>query len=554
MMNKKTILDFFKRNRMDFLAFFLYAIVASVIFFNFLKNISNAILPGDGIFTYWVLSWDIHSFLNHPLDIFNANIFYPNANTLAYSEGFFAPALLLLPFYLVFRNLVPVYNLAIVFSYVIAAFGAFKFAKYYTKNNYASLIAGLIFGFATFRVANGHFQNIIIFWMPFAALNLQKYFDGRKRKHLIIFALLFSGQMLTSWTMGAFFALFVAFLLVVNWRLIYADIAPIAGDMLLALVVITILVVPFAYPYFKLHQETNFSYPVWEMIDGSADIGGYVLPVPGSTESPLLSFFGIRKVHWGENMNFLGYFSMLLLTYYILFGKNKIREKNFKIFFWGIPIFILLSFGPVLRSFSAFTITLPYRVLVPFLGFIRSPNRLALIVLLCLSVSVAYILTAFRPKNRSLKFVLGAIVPAVILFEFYLPYGTFPDNTACPEIYSRVKNYTSVRAIAELPVFAGATVDKNLGYMFNSTCDGFIPIFNGYSGYYPPNFGPSSEIINDFPEKESLEELSESKISHVILHLDSYPEEKRVPLLETIRKSGQMKVEYQSGSDYLIKI
>ena len=35
----------------------------------------------------WTLAWDAHAFLHQPLHIFDANIYYPFANTLAYSEN-----------------------------------------------------------------------------------------------------------------------------------------------------------------------------------------------------------------------------------------------------------------------------------------------------------------------------------------------------------------------------------------------------------------------------------------------------------------------------------
>src|SRR5436309_15041411 len=35
----------------------------------------------------WTLAWDAHAFAHHPLSIFDANIYYPNSLTLAYSEN-----------------------------------------------------------------------------------------------------------------------------------------------------------------------------------------------------------------------------------------------------------------------------------------------------------------------------------------------------------------------------------------------------------------------------------------------------------------------------------
>ena len=38
----------------------------------------------DGHLFMWTLAWDAHAFVHQPLAIFDANIFYPNRNSLAY--------------------------------------------------------------------------------------------------------------------------------------------------------------------------------------------------------------------------------------------------------------------------------------------------------------------------------------------------------------------------------------------------------------------------------------------------------------------------------------
>ncbi len=45
----------------------------------------------------WMLAWNAHAFITDPLHIFDANIFFPNKGTLAYSEAFLAPSLFVAP-------------------------------------------------------------------------------------------------------------------------------------------------------------------------------------------------------------------------------------------------------------------------------------------------------------------------------------------------------------------------------------------------------------------------------------------------------------------------
>lgn len=530
----------------------IYTAVSFSVCFFILKDIKHSLIPGDGLFTYWTMSWDVHSLLHDPGNLFNANIFYPNQNTLAYSEGLFAPALMALPLFLALGNMLVVYNLMIFFSYILAAWGGYKLAKYYTENNYASFIAGLIFGFSTFRIMSmGHFQNIMIFWMPFAVLYLQKCLDTKKRKYIVYFALLFSAQMLSSWNMGAFFALFIAFFLAANWRLIYDNFFSFAKDGLIALVIIIILVAPFAYPYFKLHQETHFSYPKQEIVNGSADIGGYILPLPGTFMSHVTAFLGIEKKHWEENFNFLGYFSLVLIAYYFIISKIRIRAKEFKIYLIGIPIFIILSFGPILRFVPSIKIPSLYYLAMPALGFVRTPSRLSIVVLLCVSVTIAYIINSIRINNRKIKIFLGILAPLFILYEFWIPHGSPFMNTSCPEVYSVIKNDNLVSAIVEMPIHEKP--DGALYYIYYSTCH-FKPIFNGFSGYFPKKYSAYSKKMRKFPEEKSIDFMKSIGISHVLLHLNDFEESARKPLLEAIRQNNELEIEYQKGQNYLIKI
>jgi len=42
--------------------------------------------PGDPLLNVWILAWDFHALTTNPASLFNANIFYPVENTLAFSE------------------------------------------------------------------------------------------------------------------------------------------------------------------------------------------------------------------------------------------------------------------------------------------------------------------------------------------------------------------------------------------------------------------------------------------------------------------------------------
>ena len=67
-------------------------------------------LPDTHLFI-WTLAWDAHAFLHQPLHIFDANIYYPFANTLAYSENLIGSAFFAAPIIWLTGNVVLAMNL-----------------------------------------------------------------------------------------------------------------------------------------------------------------------------------------------------------------------------------------------------------------------------------------------------------------------------------------------------------------------------------------------------------------------------------------------------------
>ena len=82
---------------------------------------------------------------NKPADLFDANIFFPLPNTLAYSEHLFSTALLALPIQHFFNEPVVTYNLSLLATFPLAAFGMYLLAFHWTGQRGAAFIAGLIF-------------------------------------------------------------------------------------------------------------------------------------------------------------------------------------------------------------------------------------------------------------------------------------------------------------------------------------------------------------------------------------------------------------------------
>ena len=99
----------------------------------------------------WTLGWDAHALATNPLGIFDANIYHPMANTLAYSENLIGSALLVAPVIWATGDLVLALNLVLLLSCALCGVGAYVLGRRLGLATPAALMAGLVFAFAPTR-------------------------------------------------------------------------------------------------------------------------------------------------------------------------------------------------------------------------------------------------------------------------------------------------------------------------------------------------------------------------------------------------------------------
>jgi hypothetical protein len=140
--------------------------------------------PDTNLFL-WALSWDVHAFTHRPLSIFNANIYYPEHLTLAYSENFIGSALFAAPIVWLTGNAVLALNAITLLSAVLCGVGAYMLARRVGEGQSAATLSGLIFAFSPprfLRISQLHLA--VVQWMPFGLAFLHAYLDGGRKTDL----------------------------------------------------------------------------------------------------------------------------------------------------------------------------------------------------------------------------------------------------------------------------------------------------------------------------------------------------------------------------------
>src|SRR5262245_4060667 len=112
----------------------------------------------DALLSLWRLNWIAHALTTDPRHLFDGNIFYPHAGTLAYSDATLIEGLLATPWLAVHANGVLVYNLVLLTGIVTSGVGMFVLVRHLTTSTAAAVVSAAIFTLAPYRVE--HFVHL----------------------------------------------------------------------------------------------------------------------------------------------------------------------------------------------------------------------------------------------------------------------------------------------------------------------------------------------------------------------------------------------------------
>src|SRR5436190_4070387 len=206
----------------------------------------------------WILAWIAHQLPRAPLHLFEANIFYPAHDALAFSEPLIVPALIGAPLAWAGGSPVLVYNLVLVAGFALTAFATFLLVERWTGSWTAGLLAGSAFAFNTHTLTRlAHIQGIHIYGLPLALLAADRLFrDGSARTA----AALVVALVLAAYTSGYLivFALvmlgIVALFHVRAWAVDWRRVAP---GLALACIASAVALMPVYLPYRRAAREQH---------------------------------------------------------------------------------------------------------------------------------------------------------------------------------------------------------------------------------------------------------------------------------------------------------
>ena len=199
----------------DFWVLLLFAGITIVQLYPLSLQPANGVRDaGDPLLNSWIMAWVNVQIFRQPLDLFQANMFYPYRNTLAFSEHLLPLALTSAPVYFLSNNPVLAYNFVLFLAFVLNAYAVFLLLRRLTGSPEGAVLGGIAFAFSSFKIM--HASHVQLLWsmgIPLMFFFLHKFLDDRKWRDSILFSIFFLFQALACVYYGLFSAAILCLLL-----------------------------------------------------------------------------------------------------------------------------------------------------------------------------------------------------------------------------------------------------------------------------------------------------------------------------------------------------
>jgi len=432
-----------KRNLfINFVVILGYLLLTLLLTYPLIIKIATHIPGGsfDALQNVWNLWWFKYALVDlHSNPFYTTLIYHPTGVSLLFHTFNPFNAILSVPLQMIL-GLTVSYNIVILFAFIVAGYGTYLLAKYITQDTAAAFIAGVIFAFSPSHFAHtagGHLQVLSIEWIPFYVLFFLKTIGESREKNAFWAAFFFLLTVLCdlyyALYLTCFSVLYLCYQLWTSKRQIVSK--ELMTRLAILAIATVVLIAPIVFP--MLIDLKYYVLPsVKTTVEGSADLFGFVTP---STLHPLWgalaqNIAGKFTGNTAENTVFLGYTALLVAMYSVL----RAKEKDIRYWVFVALFFLVLSLGPVLHilgdtEFTAFKVRvpLPYLILYPLFSFTRVPARLIVMVMLSLSIVVAYGLKSLSQwiQNRSEGIAQSLLWTWFWRLALSLPKGSRPSKT-----------------------------------------------------------------------------------------------------------------------------
>jgi len=507
---------------------------------------------GDGFQNMWNMWWLKTSLLSLKTNpYYTTYLHYPDGISLLFQTFNPFNGLISIPLQFMFKMEI-IYNLIVIFSFIMSGIGMYLLARYLIKNRPAAFIAGAIYTFCPFHFAHGlgHLQLIAMEWMPFYILYMIKTHREGGWKNGILGGIFLILTALCSWYYLIYSVLitgiYLIYHLICNRESVLSK--RFGRDFLVLFVTFWVFMSPLlgAMLYAKTTQTFIGEH---NPEDWSADLTSFFVPSGISTygRAWFESIWSKWKGNTAENSNYIGYIVLGLSILALI----RFRETRF----WGIVALFafVMALGPYLRvmgkQYRFFP--LPYQLLhryLPFFSFTGVPERFDIMLKFSLAIMSGYAVSGIYHRLSNIRVKHGFIVltSVLIIMEYLaIPYVTTKVDVS--QFYYEMAKDEDVYGVIDIPsgavtLYLATIHQKPLvgGYVSRPSQKALdflsdTPVIKDLMGY--------GKTESDNLTKISRDIFSRYNIRYIITHSDAYK--------DFLERELNLKVHYE---DKLIRV
>lgn len=497
---------------------------------------------GDALLNMWAVAWVAHQLPRHPLQLFDANIFYPEPLTLAYSEAMIVQGALAMPIIALGASPVLAFNLVLLAGLTLTGWAFCLLLHKWTGSWAAGYTAGSLAAFNAYiflRVP--HLQTFHVEFIAPILFALDRLIVTRRLRDAVWLGVGFALQGLTS----------IYLLVFTTWMVLFAvagrasewlrrSVATAIGGFALAGGVAAILLGPYLFAYYRLQRLTGFGRNI-------AHVQGYA----ASWQNYLSTVSRFHYNLWSHHFvtasippAFPGVAAIALVALALAWPETR-RDGRVRMCLAAAIGCAVLSMLPRATMFARLY------PLIPGIAAIRVIANVEQIVLLMIAVIAGFGIAGLYRRigeRHAWPAVAMAVVTLVNLEAVHAPLR-LRFFTEIPPIYDVLAGLRYA-VVVELPLHPPDVFFANAGYMLNSTRH-WHPMLNGYSGYQPASYAETFRAIQGFPDGAALTALHERGVTHIVVHADGargtfgierFESIARNPLLLRIAEAGDIQI------------
>ncbi|MBX3001264.1 MAG: hypothetical protein KF893_22275 [Caldilineaceae bacterium] len=531
----------------------LFFLAALIFTYPFVLGLGNAVTdPVDPILNAWIVGWEHHILLRQPLELLNANIFYPYPQTLLYSETLLLPSTLLMPIQLATGNPILTHNLLVLLGLASTAGSGYLLGRWLFRSHWAGALLGIVFAFNSYTLSNlGQVQLLQLAPLPLALLYTGKVIRRPRLRFALLLAFFLTAQFYTVIYYG-----FFAFLLVgvsggAGWllyrfpslRMRLHALGMLLGGGVLAL----LLCLPLGLPYYDLSQRYGYertladawpfstSFEMWMTPPAQNLLYGWM----AAGDPPRLGFYPVDSLFPG----FLLFGLALGGLIFWLWRAAGMGKRYPLALLLGIGFFFVLSLGPYLQLATLqpdFERILPYAWIhetIPGFEALRAPGRFAVVVFLGMAVAAASLMRHLRWRGLQFALILLLFAEALVIpaTDLYTP-PIDRDRRAFHEWLSTQDDTVYVELPPSSPGLGSSPhlwlEDQWLGLSH------WQPTLAGYSGFWPPHHDDLLLFVARFPDPEAVLFLQSLGVEWILPLPDRLSAEQRQQIEDAIQAQG----------------